>query len=205
MNNTNAKPVQKSAIEATVTLDDSAGMGGNVPLGRLTLEFSNGRSLAVDASQLAPGIIGHAIMHGLKQKLVDAAAISRDSSTGKAATIETKYEAVKDVFDRLMSGEWNKRREGGGATGGLLKRALIELYAGRKTAEQITEYLDGKSDKDKAALRKNPKVATIIERLRAEDAKDSGTDAGVDLLAELDEMGGDDDDTGDDEGDDTDA
>jgi len=85
----------------------------------------------------------------------------------------------------LMEGEWNKRREGG-PSGGILKRALVELYAGRKTEEQIVEFLNAKSDKEKAALRKNPKVAEIIERLRVEDAKARGEEPGKDLLAELD-------------------
>jgi len=173
--NTNATTpaTQKSAIEATI--DGTA----------LILSFINGKTLAVDVEQLSAGIRQQALMHGLKQKLVDAAAISRDSSNGKAATIETKYDAVKEVLDRLLSGEWNKRREGGGATGGLLKRALILMYEGRKTPEQIDEYLAGKSDKEKAALRKNPKVATIIDQLRVEDAKDAGIEPGADLLAEL--------------------
>ena len=173
MNTTNTKPAQKSAIEAAI--DGS----------RLTLSFINGKSLVVDAANLSQDILTAATMHGLKQKLVDAAAISRDPETGRAATIETKYDAIKEVLERLLSGEWNKRREGGGSTGGLLKRALVEMYDGRKSAEEIQAYLDGKDDKAKAALRKNPKVATIIDRLRAEDAKESGVEPGADLLAEL--------------------
>lgn len=183
-------PAQKAAIEATVTMPVNGSEPHytpcNLPLGTLELSFLNGKTIRLDAGQLRAEVIGQAIMHGLKQKLVDAAAISRDTATGKAATIDTKYDAVKEVLDRLLAGEWNKRREGGGATGGLLKRALIEMYADRKTPEQITEYLDGKSDKEKAALRKNPKVAEIIERLRLADVKESGEEPGVDLLAELD-------------------
>lgn len=191
MNATANKPAaQKSAIEATTTIAENIEYTAPIMVGELALHFSNGKSIVVPMGALSPEIVTQAAMHGLKQKLVDAAAISRDTATGKAATIDTKYEAVREVYDRLIAGEWNKRREGSGATGGLLKRALIEMYDGRKTADQITEYLAGKSDKDKAALRKNPKVAEIIERLRAEDAKDSGEDSGVDLLAELEGLDG---------------
>lgn len=166
----------KPAIEATVT--------GPV----LSLAFANGKGLIVTMSELSDNILQQATMHGLKQKLVDAAAISRDPTNGKAATIDTKYDAIKEVLDRLLSGEWNKRREGGGATGGLLKRALIEMYDGRKTPEQIDEYLAGKDDKEKAALRKHPKVAEIIERIRAEDGKDTDSSIADDLLNDLEGM-----------------
>jgi hypothetical protein len=182
----NAPTTQKSAIEASVTIAENTEYTAPIMIGALTLSFINGKRLTLDMGALAPEIVTQAAMHGLKQKLVDAAAISRDPANGKAATIDTKFDAIQEVLNRLLAGEWNKRREGGGQTGGLLKRALLEMYADRKTPEQITEYLDGKSDKEKAALRKNPKVAEIIERLRAADAKDAGEDSGVDLLAELD-------------------
>jgi hypothetical protein len=177
-------------IEAIVTMPKGEEMalmeykGGKIPFGILTLNFSHGQSIIVNTMDLCADVIGQALMHGLKQKLVDAAAISRDPTNGRAATVETKYQAVNEVAHRLLiECEWNKKREGG-ATGGLLKRALIKLYDGRKTEEQIDKYLAGLTDKDKAALRKNPKVAPIIDELRAADAKDSGEDL-PDLLAEL--------------------
>lgn len=192
-----AAPVAKrSAIETTITMPDgwnSAEPGVAektwqhvaVALGKVTLDFEHGKVITVDAMNLSHDILAQAIMHGLKQKLVDAAAISRDPETGLTASIETKFEAVDDVAKRLLEGEWNKRREGG-PTGGLLKRALIKMYEGRLTVEQVEAYLDAKSDKEKAALRKNGKIAVIIEELRLADAKAKGGDAGVDLLAELD-------------------
>lgn len=188
---TKATNTRKPDIAAAITMPTGAQrelmdyVGGKIPFGTLQLDFANGKQIVVDTLQLCPDVIGAALMHGLKQKLVDAAAISRDPSNGRAANAETKYNAVNEVFLRLsVDCEWNKKREGA-ATGGLLKRALIELYEGRKTAEAIQTFLDGKTDKEKAALRKNPKVATIIERLRAEDGGEGTTD---DLLAELEEM-----------------
>lgn len=151
----------------------------------LTLMFADGRTLRLSASQLDSRIQGHALMHGLKQKLVDAAAISRNPETGKSATIEDKYDAVREVYDRLLSGEWNKPREGAASAGGLLFRALCELYAGRKSADDVRAYLDGKSDKERAALRTNSRIVPIIERLRAEATPKAGT---IDTDALLDEL-----------------
>ena len=153
----------------------------------LTLTFANGQTLAVDSTALNPAIVEAATLHGLKQKLCDAAAISRDPATGKPATIETKYEAVREVFDRITSpdGTWNKIREGGNNSGGLLLTALVRMYAGRKTRDELTEFLASKTDAEKAAVRKNAKIATIIEEIRAERATD---DDGIDSDSILDEL-----------------
>lgn len=153
---------------------------------KLTLTFADGRALTLVDSDLSPAIVAQALMHGLKQKLVDAAAISRNTDTGRPASITDKYEAVREVYERLLSGQWNKTREGGGATGGLLFRALCRMYDGKKTPDALREFLGGKTDAEKAALRKNTKVAAIIETIRAESAKTDGVDADG-LLGELDD------------------
>lgn len=171
----NDRKTNQPAIDTTIADDQSA----------MTLAFSNGQTLTLRAADLSQDIIARAVMHGLKQKLVDAAAISRDPETGRAATIETKFAAVKEVYDRLLSGDWNKRREGGaGASGGLLFRALCRMYEGKKSADDIKAFLEAKTDAEKAALRKNAKVAAIIEEIRAESTKPGDANAD-DLLADL--------------------
>ena len=129
----------------------------------LHLKFANGQELALAASQLTPNVMEYAIFHGLKQKLVDAAAISRNPETGRPASVEDKYQAVRVVYDRLLAGQWNAAREGGGASGGLLFMALCRMYAGRKTPDELKAFLVDKTDAEKTALRKNPRVAQIIE------------------------------------------
>lgn len=155
----------------------------------LGMAFDNGQTLSLSVGQLTEEIRNAALMHGLKQKLVDAAAISRNPDTGRSATTEDKYNAVREVYDRLLSGQWNKQREGGsgGASGGLLFRALSRLYSA-KTPEQIREFLEGKTDAEKATLRKLPAIAAIIEQLKAESAKTDGID-GAALLAGLENEG----------------
>ena len=152
----------------------------------LALMFANGETLTMRGDALNGDVQQYAMMHGLKQKLVDAAAISRNPETGRAATVEDKYQAVKTVYDRLLAGQWNATREGGGNAGGLLLQALCRMYAGRKTAEDIKAFLAEKSDAEKTALRKNPRVAQIIEDIRAEQGKAAGIDTD-ELLGELDE------------------
>lgn len=151
---------------------------------QLKLTFANGQELVIAAHDLSDDLRVHAIMHGLKQKLVDAAAISRNPETGRAASVEDKYQAVKTVYDRLLAGQWNATREGGGNAGGLLFQALCRMYDGRKTPEQLREFLADKSDAEKTALRKNPRIAAIIEEIRAETGKAASIDTN-ELLGEL--------------------
>lgn len=150
----------------------------------MTLTFANGEQLAVTPAMFNPDIRAQAMMHGFKQKLVDAAALSRNPDTGRSATADDKFMAVREVYARLIDGHWNKPRDGAGSVkGGLLFAALCRMQP-EKPAEAIREWLDGKTDEQKSALRKNPRVAAIIATIQSERAKadDVDTDA---LLGEL--------------------
>jgi len=181
----------KKDIEATVADD-----------GALILEFRHGETLRLHPETLNPEIQRAALLHGLKQKLVDAAAISRDTTTGRAATIVTKFDAVKEIFDRITGagGEtpsWNKPRAGGaGGQGGLLARAIAR-YKGVEVAA-AKAYLDRLTDAQKQALRVDPRIATIINELRMESAKPAGIDTDA-LLGGLDDLGAEPDDDDDDD------
>lgn len=173
----------RNETKAAPTIDATIHEG----FGGITLAFSNGESITITAAQLSPQIAAQALWHGVKQKLVDAAAISRNSDTGRSATVADKFEAVREVYERLLAGQWNKTREGGGGNiGGLLLSALVRMYPA-KTVEQLRGFLDDKSDAEKAALRANPKIAAIIETIKAERAAKSGGDA-PDTDAMLDEL-----------------
>ena len=151
----------------------------------LTFRGDNGQVISIDAMSLDPTIREDAMMHGLKQKIGDAGAISRNPDTGRSASTADKIAAMSEVRDRLLSGAWNKGRESGDGTGsgGLLFRALCKVKADR-TPEQIRAYLDGLDKAQQAALRKVPAVAAAIDELRAASAKAGGID-GEDLLAML--------------------
>lgn len=177
------------AIEATVTPmvgGREATSWESATSGELTLTFADGwRKITIRSEELPGPILVQALMHGLKQKLVDAAAISRNEETGASATVEDKFEAVMAVYRRLAAGEWNKRREAGeSGEGGLLLRALIKLYDGAKTAEEVKEWLAGKTKAEQAALRENARIKPIIDALRPKVKP-----AAVDTDAMLGELG----------------
>jgi hypothetical protein len=172
-----AAPTKRPAIAAEVVENT------------LVIEFGNGKNLVIDPAHLSLNIRHAATLHGLKQKLVDAAAIARDTTTGLSATMEDKYNAVMEVYERITNADsptWNKVREagtgGGSGANGVLLRALMQLTG--KTKDEIEAFLDEKTKEQKAALRSNPKVATIIAELqRAKIADSIDTD---ELLGELD-------------------
>ena len=160
------------AIDATIS-DDR---------GTLSLAFSNGQTLSMHVSQIGVDVAAYALMHGLKQKLVDAAAISRNPDTGRSATIDDKYNAVREVYDRLLSGQWNKNRDAGSGTkGGLLFRALCAIYED-KTPEAIKAFLDKKTPAEKTALRNTAKIAAIIATFKTDDDGDIDADTLLDEL-----------------------
>lgn len=153
---------------------------------KLTLTFSHGEVLVVDATTLEQDIILAATVHGLKQKLVDAAAIARDTTTGRSATIDDKFAAVKEIFDRLTgpSPTWNKViKSAPSMKGGMFLAAMMELTG--KSREEMIAYLDGLSKEHTAALKLNPRVSVIMERMAAERAKPKGPDNSDELLAAL--------------------
>lgn len=114
--------------------------------------------------------------HGAEQKLGDEIAGLED--VGDCVL------AVDELIDRLYSGEWGAKREANGMAGtSTLLKALVE-HTG-KTAEQIKAFLASKSQAEKVALRNNPKVKPIVQRIEDEKAsKKSNVDTDA-LLGEL--------------------
>ncbi len=151
----------------------------------LTLNFANGNELTLDVNSLNPDIIIQATLHGLKQKLCDAAAIPRDTTTGRTADIDDKYAAVKAVYDRLTGPNptWNANREGEAkASGGIFLRAMMELT--QKSHTEAKASIDALSKEQIAALKKNPKVLAKMHELELAAAKVGNVDSD-DLLNQL--------------------
>lgn len=169
--NTTAKAVTTSFITT----------GGRIE--GLRLDFAGGDSITITENHLTREIANRGLWHGISAKLVDATAISRNPDTGRSASVTDKYNAALGVYERLIAGQWNKTREAGAVSGGLLLRALCQLYP-TKTVEQVREYLTGKTAEEKTALRKAPKIAAIIETLRDADSDSDDVDTDA-LLGEL--------------------
>ena len=154
----------------------------------VTVTFSNGKDLAIDCSTLTPEIQRMAMLHGIKQKLVDAGAIARNTDTELSASIDDKHAAVAEVHARLTgpNATWNKERGNGGEkvtkSKDLLPVALMQMTG--KDRAYVDQFLSAKTKAEREALKKNPRVLAIIAELQAA----SGTN-GVDTDSLLGELG----------------
>jgi len=145
-----------------------------------------GKALHTTLVGLSQHILIRLALQGLRKKVGDGAALSCDTVTGKSASIQDKFNAMDRIYMGLCEGNWGVIRDGGTAEpkGGYLFNALCELYAGKKTSEEIKTFLSGKDKKAQAALREKAKVKVIIDRMKSEIAKDIDT---VSLLEELED------------------
>jgi hypothetical protein len=138
------------------------------------LDFRNGetRKIKVNAS-----LIGKFIGHGVEQKYGDETAGEDD--------VDDMVIAIDELDGNLQKGVWSTRVPGTGFAGtSVLMKALIEKSG--KTIEQVKNFLTGKSQAEKLALRNSPQLKPIVERLEAEKvSKAAKVDTNA-LLAGLD-------------------
>ena len=185
-----AKPGKKEPTINTVTLTDGriVDFVGKrkllkasevTPDGKIqtTLDFVNGETRTFT---IPDALLAKFASHGAEQKLGDEIAGVDD--------IDDAVMAIDELIDRLYNGEWGVARDKSGLAGAsILMRALVESTG--KTAEEIKKFLSDKTAAQKAALRTNPKIKPIVDRLEAEKAAKSAKKAdAVDTDALLNEL-----------------
>jgi hypothetical protein len=164
---------KKNAIVSTVVED-----------GLITFHVEGQPVLPLSIAQLSDEVRNRALIHGLVQKVSDAAAL------GKDATPADKHAAMAAVVYRLNSGDWNKRGESDGSTApaGIIRRAFVEFaVAAGKPETDANAYYEGLDRKAQLALRNIPEIADIINRIKSE--RGANASAKVDTNALLAEIG----------------
>lgn len=137
--------------------------------GNITFTVLGIGDMVIHPDTLHPDVMRRAALHGMIQRISDAAAISRDAETGKPASAQDKFDAMQRLVAHYESGtsEWSRKPVAGeGKSGGLLFRALCIMSAETKTAEEIKEWMGTKTKAQLTALRNTAKVAAIIESIR---------------------------------------
>lgn len=161
----------------------------------LTFTVGDAGSFDIAIGDLPKELRNRALVHGLVQKISDAAAMPKSELTGDPKKdAKAKLDAMTAVRDRLVAGDWSRRAgEGAGPVAGLIFRAFSEFAenAAKKAkkpvpdAEKLRAFYDKKSRAEQLALRNIPEVAAIIDRMKAErGAETAPVDAGA-LLGEL--------------------
>lgn len=149
---------------------DDKGMG-------VRLDFSNGQTRNF---YLPESLLERFAVHGAEQKLGDEIAGVDD--------VDDCVLAIDDLIDRLYNGEWSVKREASGIAGAsVLAKALVESSG--KTMNEVRAFLSDKSHAQKVAMRNNPQIKPIVDRLEAEKqakkkpGKSIDTDSLLDALA----------------------
>lgn len=153
---------------------------------KVRLDFRNGETRLFT---IPPALMQKFAAHGAEQKLGDQIAGLKGKDGGEADLDDCIF-AIDELMDRLNRGEWSTTNAGSGLAGvSVLAKALVE-HTGQ-TIEKIKEFLGKKTHAEKVALRNNPKVKPIVERLEAEKAaRSTGKGASVDTDALLGELAG---------------
>ena len=180
-----AKTPRKNAIVSVLHSED----------GLITFNVVGAGAIPFNPSTLSDDVRNRAMVHGLVQKITDAAAISKSELTGDPATdAETKYQAMLAVADRLSAGEWRAARGDGSApVAGVIYRAFREYVCNQFAAadkpapeETATRALyDARDRAGQLALRTVPEIATIIERMKSERGPATSNVDTSALLADL--------------------
>lgn len=129
--------------------------------------------------------------HGAEQKIGDNVAGLKGKDGGEADIDDIVF-ANDELIDQLYNGQWSQVNAGSGLAGvSVLAKALVE-HTGQ-TPAQIKTFLAAKDQAQKIALRNNPKIKPIVERLEAEKAARAaakGSVAKIDTDTLLDELAG---------------
>jgi len=141
---------------------------------KVRMDFRNGETRTWT---IPSNLMARCAAHGAEQKLGDEMAGLDD--------LDDAVLAVHELRERLERGEWGTQRTSNGLAGtSILVRALMESTG--KDATAVKAFLSNKTQAEKIALRNNPRLKPIIERLEAEKASKGSkvdTDALLDELA----------------------
>lgn len=136
----------------------------------LTWDFEDGgENISLDVSTLPQDMRDRLEVHGAKQKIADAYAGAKqaveEGDYPDAATYAR--EMVTAAIKKLQNSDWTSREPGAGRVTDLA-RALGEVT--EFSVEDWSERLESATKEEKAALRKQPQVAAVLARLKAERA-----------------------------------
>lgn len=152
-----------------------------------------GQSVTFHPDMVDPTLRARAELHGWKQRISDKAALSRDPKTGKSATPEQKFAAVKAIIDHYESGadKWEMERAGGGGGGRSDSSYILQALANvqdvdlKTMSERVAANAEKRELTVDAYLKRvatSPAVAEEVARIKHGESEDAD-----DILAELGE------------------
>lgn len=138
----------------------------------VTITFDDGESVTLATADISTEMQVRAMLHGLSQKLGDSYA----GAASEADPLAYAKSAVADVIANLKAGDWRAATTGtGGSRVSDLALALAELQG--IDIAQAVEALAESTDEQKDTLRKHPRVAAVMARIKAAKAAERAAKA----------------------------
>lgn len=142
--------------------------------------------IALRWDQLSEPVRAEAMGYGMEVRLTRAAALEKDTKSGKSASAQEKRDAIAKLADHYASGteSWTMASAGGGLSDET--RVLIEALttALGLDADVAEEQVRALSSAERAQLRIDDEIKPHIDAIYARRAQAQGT-SGKDLLARL--------------------
>jgi hypothetical protein len=141
----------------------------------VTLEFTDGRTLVCDSTQLPPETITQAALFGIRRKITNSFADAKGN-------VAEAFASAQETWNQLTSGQWTSPREttaGGGKAASDLVEAVMAITG--KERGVVESKLDEMTKEQRAALRKNPQVDAKLLEIRAARARAKVGETPVDV------------------------
>lgn len=145
-------------------------------------DVNNIGKIYCDVAKLTPEIRLTALIWGVTEKGTNAAAFSKKDANGneRVITNRMRFDAIKETIDRLIAGEWNKKREA--IDPAILVQQAMEYLYPKKEAGEITKWIAGQTKEAVANLAKSTKIQEALAKIKAA-ANPDAQKAAEDLLA----------------------
>ena len=150
---------------------------------RITFNVIGAGSLTLDLNSLSKEVLSRAALHGMKQRISDAAAIPRSLETGLSATPEEKFNAMKALVEHYSSGssDWNRARAAGGGVGkdtsGQTIAAMKRVWPDKDPETLIAATMSKRGIERKAALALYAGTKQVLEAIALLKAERSSVSA----------------------------
>lgn len=127
-------------------------------------------SIEIRLDRLAANIKDRAMVHGIIQRVGDAAAKRRDPVTGRSASWADKHAAMRNVADALIAGDWTVKAER--LAPDAITPERVEAVANVRKADVATvqQWLESITAEQRAKAFGHPSIAAELARIRAERA-----------------------------------
>lgn len=152
----------------------------------VTMKIAGCSDIVFHASKASDANNAYANLHGWKQRLVDGAALSRDTTTGLPATPAAKHASITEYVTFYEAGgeAWEMKGGGGGVSGERVRltRAL-ELTKPNDDPAYYRTFVGKLDIKNVRAMLLNPKLSDALAVI------DEEATAGVDVDSAFAEIG----------------